>query len=131
MADLASQVIEVTLVAHPIIAVSEMSKANFWFSTAKRCRGGEGERESLIHFQIARLEADAKPSETDRGPCQPLNDVRGGSSSRLAGHCAPCRTGDQDLQFQSTAAADPTRSPKPTVPAMAVRPTIFTFLGLR
>src|SRR6266849_1169837 len=60
MAELAEQGIEVTLVAHPIIAVEreEQGKLLRFYGEALP-EGVRGERESLIHFHIARLDADA------------------------------------------------------------------------
>src|SRR5712672_1571100 len=60
MAELAEQGIEVTLVAHPIIAVERDEQGKllrFYGETLPE--GVKGERESLIHFHIARFDADA------------------------------------------------------------------------
>src|SRR4029453_12590236 len=59
MAELAEHGIEVTLVAHPIIAVERDEKGKLLpFYGETRPEGSKGERESLIHFHIARLDAD-------------------------------------------------------------------------
>ena len=77
MAELAEQGIEVTLVAHPIIAVErdEQGKLlHFYGETLPE--GARGERESLIHFHIARLDADADRQKLVEGLIKTLNDVR-------------------------------------------------------
>src|SRR5580700_2688386 len=77
MADLAEQGIEVTLVAHPIIAVERDEQGNllrFYGETLPE--GVKGERESLIHFHIARLDADADRQKLIEGLAKTLNDVR-------------------------------------------------------
>jgi glutamate dehydrogenase len=77
MAELAEQGIEVTLVAHPIIAVErdEQGKVlRFYGETLPE--GAKGERESLIHFHIARLDADADRQKLIDGLAKTLNDVR-------------------------------------------------------
>src|SRR5262247_1684745 len=60
MAELAEQGIEVTLVAHPIIAVERDEQGKllrFYGETLPE--GARGTRESLIHLHIARLDAAA------------------------------------------------------------------------
>ena len=77
MAELAEQGIEVTLVAHPIIAVErdEQGKLLRFFGETLT-EGVKGERESLIHFHIARLDADADRQKLIEGLAKTLNDVR-------------------------------------------------------
>ncbi|MEH2562637.1 NAD-glutamate dehydrogenase [Bradyrhizobium sp. AZCC 2289] len=77
MAELAEQGIEVTLVAHPIIAVErdEQGKLLRFYGEALP-DGARGERESLIHFHIARLDADADRQKLIEGLTKTLNDVR-------------------------------------------------------
>ena len=77
MAELAEQGIEVTLVAHPIIAVERDEQGKllrFYGETLPE--GAKGERESLIHFHIARLDADADRQKLIDGLTRTLNDVR-------------------------------------------------------
>ena len=77
MAELAEQGIEVTLVAHPIIAVERDEQGKllrFYGETLPE--GAKGERESLIHFHIARLDADADRQKLIDGLTKTLNDVR-------------------------------------------------------
>ena len=60
MAELAIQGIEVTLVAHPIIAVERDDHGKLLrFHGETLPEGAKGARESLIHLHIARLDADA------------------------------------------------------------------------
>jgi glutamate dehydrogenase len=77
MAELAEQGIEVTLVAHPIIAVerNEQGKLLHFYGEALP-EGAKGERESLIHFHIARLDADADRQKLIEGLTKTLDDVR-------------------------------------------------------
>ena len=77
MAELVEQGIEVTLVAHPIIAVErdEHGKLLRFYGEALP-EGARGERESLIHFHIARLDADADRQKLIEGLTKTLNDVR-------------------------------------------------------
>jgi glutamate dehydrogenase len=77
MAELAEQGIEVTLVAHPIIAVERDAQGKllrFYGETLPE--GAKGERESLIHFHIARLDAEADRQKLIDGLSKTLNDVR-------------------------------------------------------
>ncbi|MGY3602858.1 MULTISPECIES: NAD-glutamate dehydrogenase [unclassified Bradyrhizobium] len=77
MAELAEQGVEVTLVAHPIIAVerNEQGKLlHFYGETLPE--GVNGERESLIHFHIARLDAEADRQKLIDGLTKTLSDVR-------------------------------------------------------
>jgi glutamate dehydrogenase len=77
MAELAEQGIEVTLVAHPIIAVERDEQGKllrFYGETLPE--GAKGARESLIHFHIARLDAEADRKKLIDGLTQTLNDVR-------------------------------------------------------
>src|ERR1700730_13894582 len=77
IAELAEQGIEVTLVALPIIAVErdEQGKLLRFFGETLT-EGVKGERESLIHFHIARLDADADRQKLIEGLAKTLNDVR-------------------------------------------------------
>ncbi|KRR27692.1 NAD-glutamate dehydrogenase [Bradyrhizobium retamae] len=77
MAELAEQGIEVTLVAHPIIAVERDAYGKllrFYGETLPE--GSKGERESLIHLHIARLDAADDRQKLIDGLTQTLNDVR-------------------------------------------------------
>src|SRR6266699_918303 len=77
MAELAEQGIEVTLVAHPIVAVERDGQGKllrFYGETLPA--GAKGERESLIHFHIARLDSDADRERLIAGLTKTLNDVR-------------------------------------------------------
>src|SRR3979411_2270940 len=77
MAELAEQGIEVTLVAHPIIAVARDEQGKLLrFSGETLPEGAKGERESLIHFHIARRDADADRQKLIEGLTKTLNDVR-------------------------------------------------------
>src|SRR5258708_1421333 len=77
MAELAEQGIEVTLVAHPIIAVERDEQGKLLrFYGETLTEGANGERESLIHFHIARLDADADRQKLIDGLAKTLNDVR-------------------------------------------------------
>ena len=77
MAELAEQGIEVTLVAHPIIAVERDEQGKLLrFYGETLTEGVKGERESLIHFHIARLDADADRQKLIEGLAKTLNDVR-------------------------------------------------------
>src|SRR6478609_7872571 len=77
MAELAEQGIEVTLVAHPIIAVERDEPGKLLgFYGETLAEGAKGERESLIHLQIARLDADADRQKLIEGLSKTLNDVR-------------------------------------------------------
>src|SRR6266446_6997955 len=77
MAELAEQGIEVTLVAHPIIAVERDEHGKLLrFYGETLTEGSKGERESLIHFHIARLDADADRQKLIEGLAKTLNDVR-------------------------------------------------------
>src|SRR4030081_4045587 len=77
MAELSEQGIEVTLVAHPIIAVERDEQGKLLrFYGETPTEGAKGERESLIHFHIARLDADADRQRLIDGLAKTLNDVR-------------------------------------------------------
>src|SRR6476661_10434798 len=77
MAELAEQGIEVTLVTHPIIAVERDEQGKLLrFYGETLAEGAKGERESLIHFHIARLDADADRQKLIEGLAKTLNDVR-------------------------------------------------------
>src|SRR5258708_9960458 len=77
MAELAEQGIEVALVAHPLIAVERDEQGKLLrFYGETLTEGGKGERESLIHFHIARLDADADRQKLIEGLTKTLNDVR-------------------------------------------------------
>src|SRR6476661_10038264 len=74
MAELAEQGIEVTLVAHPIIAVErddEGKLLRFYGETLPE--GAKGTRESLIHLHITRLDADADRQKLIDGLTRALN----------------------------------------------------------
>ena len=77
MAELAEQGIEVTLVAHPIIAVERDEQGKLLrFHGETLTEGAKGERESLIHFHVARLDADADRQKLINGLAKTLDDVR-------------------------------------------------------
>src|SRR6476660_3533704 len=77
MAERAEQGIEVTLVTHPIIAVERDEQGKLLrFYGETPTEGAKGERESLIHFHIARLDADADRQKLVDGLAKTLNDVR-------------------------------------------------------
>ena len=77
MAELAERGIEVTLVAHPIIAVERDEQGKLLrFYGETLTEGAKGERESLIHFHVARLDADADRQKLIEGLSKTLNDVR-------------------------------------------------------
>jgi glutamate dehydrogenase len=77
MAELAEHGIEVTLVAHPIIAVERDEQGKLLrFCDETLTEGAKGERESLIHFHIARLDADADRQKLIDGIAKTLDDVR-------------------------------------------------------
>jgi len=77
MAELAEQGIEVTLVAHPIIAVERDNEGKLLrFYGEALPDGAKGARESLIHLHITRLDADADRQKLIDGLIRTLNDVR-------------------------------------------------------
>ena len=77
MAELAEQGIEVTLVAHPIIAVERDAQGKLLrFYGEALPEGAKGARESLIHLHITRLDADADRQKLIDGLTRTLNDVR-------------------------------------------------------
>ncbi|WP_245321189.1 NAD-glutamate dehydrogenase [Bradyrhizobium sp. NAS96.2] len=77
MAELAEQGIEVTLVAHPIIAVERDHQGKLLrFHGEALPEGAKGARESLIHFHIARLDADADRQKLIDGLTRTLSEVR-------------------------------------------------------
>ncbi|WP_342726748.1 NAD-glutamate dehydrogenase [Bradyrhizobium sp. B097] len=76
-AELAEQGIEVTLVAHPILAVERDSQGKLLrFHGEALPAGVNGTRESLIHLHITRLDADADRQKLIDGLTKTLNDVR-------------------------------------------------------
>jgi len=76
-AELAEQGIEVTLVAHPILAVERDSQGKLLrFHGEALPAGANGTRESLIHLHITRLDADADRQKLIDGLTRTLNDVR-------------------------------------------------------
>lgn len=76
-AELAEQGIEVTLVAHPILAVERDSQGKLLrFHGEALPEGVNGTRESLIHLHITRLDADADRQKLIDGLTRTLNDVR-------------------------------------------------------
>src|SRR5258708_25433044 len=91
MAELAEQGIEVALVAHPIIAVERDEQGKLLrFYGETLTEGVKGERESLIHFHIARLDADADRQNLIERLAKTLNDVRACVTDCRALR-APCR----------------------------------------
>ena len=77
LAELAEQGIDVTLVAHPIIAVERDGQGKLLrFHGETLPAGTKGERESLIHFHIARLDSGADRERLIDGLTRTLNDVR-------------------------------------------------------
>src|SRR5437879_9078816 len=77
MDQLAQKGIEVALVAHPIIAVERDEQGKLLrFCGETPTEGVKGERESLIHLHIARLDADADRQKLIEGLAKTLNDVR-------------------------------------------------------
>jgi len=77
VAELAEQGIEVTLVSHPIIAVERDEQGKLLrFYGETLTEGVKGERESLIHLHIARLDADADRQKLIEGLAKTLDDVR-------------------------------------------------------
>ncbi|MGH6737466.1 MAG: NAD-glutamate dehydrogenase, partial [Bradyrhizobium sp.] len=85
MAELAEQGIEVTLVAHPIIAVqrNEQGKLLRFYGEALP-EEAKGERESLIHFHIARLHGGADRQKLIDGLTKTFDDVRASVTDWLA-----------------------------------------------
>ncbi|APO56875.1 NAD-glutamate dehydrogenase [Bradyrhizobium diazoefficiens] len=77
MAEIAEQGIEVTLVAHPVIAVErdDQGKLLHFYGEALP-EGAKGARESLIHLHITRLDADADRDRLIDGLTRTLSDVR-------------------------------------------------------
>ena len=130
MAELAEQGIEVTLVAHPIIAVERDEQGKllrFYGETLPE--GVTGERESLIHFHIARLDSGADRQKLIDGLTKTLNDVRA------------CVTDWQAMRARVEQAIMTFRSNPPPLPIDEVAEASqflqwlcadnFTFLGLR
>jgi glutamate dehydrogenase len=77
MAELAEQGVEVTLVAHPIIAVERDEQGKLLrFYGETLTEGAKGDRESLIHLHIARLDSDADRQKLIEGLAKALDDVR-------------------------------------------------------
>src|SRR5258705_74972 len=77
MAVLAEQGIEVTLVAHPIIAVERDEQGKLLrFYGETLTEGATGESKGLIHCHLARLDADADRQKLIEGLAKTLNDVR-------------------------------------------------------
>src|SRR5258707_703615 len=77
MAELAEQGIEVTLVAQTNIAVERDEQGKLLrFYGETLTMGVKGQRESLIHFHIARLDADADRQKLIEGLTKTLNDAR-------------------------------------------------------
>lgn len=77
MAELAEQGIEVTLVAHPIIAVERDDEGKLLrFYGEALPEGAKGARESLIHLHITRLDADADRQKLIDGLTRTLSNVR-------------------------------------------------------
>src|SRR5947199_2329340 len=130
MAELAEQGIEVTLVAHPIIAVERDEQGKLLrFYGETLTEASKGERESLIHFHIARLDADADRQKLIEGLAKTLNDVRA------------CVTDWRAMRARVEQAIKTDRSNPPPLPIDEVAEASqflqwlcadnFTFLGLR
>lgn len=77
LAELAEQGIEVTLVAHPIIAVERDEQGKLMrFHGETLPEGARGARESLIHLHITRIDVDADRQKLVDGLTMTLNDAR-------------------------------------------------------
>lgn len=77
LAELAEQGIEVTLVAHPIIAVERDEQGKLIrFHGEALPEGARGARESLIHLHITRMDVDADRQKLVDGLTMTLNDAR-------------------------------------------------------
>src|SRR5215471_2370266 len=77
MSELAEQGIEVTLVAHPIIAVERDDQGKLLrFYGEALPEGASGARESMIHLHITRLDAEADRQKLIDGVTRSLHDVR-------------------------------------------------------
>ncbi|WP_429024619.1 NAD-glutamate dehydrogenase [Bradyrhizobium sp. I1.14.4] len=77
MAELTEQGIEVTLVAHPTIAVERDDEGKLLrFYGEALPEGAKGARESLIHLHITRLDADADRQKLIEGLATTLGNVR-------------------------------------------------------
>lgn len=77
LAELAEQGIEVTLVAHPIIAVERDEQGKLMrFHGETLPEGARGTRESLIHLHITRMDVDADRQKLVDGLTMTLNDAR-------------------------------------------------------
>lgn len=77
LAELAEQGIEVTLVAHPIIAVERDEQGKLMrFHGEALPEGARGARESLIHLHITRMDVDADRQKLVDGLTMTLNDAR-------------------------------------------------------
>jgi glutamate dehydrogenase len=77
MAELAEQGVEVTLVAHPILAVERDDQGKLLrFHGEALPEGAKGSRESLIHLHMTRLDADADRQKLIDGLTRTLNNVR-------------------------------------------------------
>src|SRR3979409_1728900 len=130
MAELAEQGIEVTLVVHPIIAVErdEQGKLLRFFGETL-AEGIKVERERLIHFHLARLDADADRQKLIEGLAKTLNDVRA------------CVTDWRAMRARVEQAIKTFNSNPPPLPIDEIAeanhvlqclcPDNFTFLGLR
>src|SRR6202165_2073438 len=130
VAELAEQGIEVTLVSHPIIAVERDEQGKLLrFYGETLTEGVKGERESLIHFHIARLDADGDRQKLIEGLAKTLNDVRA------------CVADWQAMRARVEQAIKTFRSNPPPLPIDEVAEANqflqwlcadnFTFLGLR
>ncbi|QHO78652.1 NAD-glutamate dehydrogenase [Bradyrhizobium sp. CCBAU 051011] len=77
LAELTEQGIEVTLVAHPIIAMERDEQGQLIrFHGEVLPEGARGARESLIHLHITRLDVEADRQKLIDGLTRTLNDVR-------------------------------------------------------
>src|ERR1700716_737900 len=130
MAELAEQGIEVTLVAHPIIAVERDEQGKLLrFCGETLTEGVKGERESLIHFPTAPVCAVFHPQKFSEGFSKTLNDVRA------------CVTDWRAMRARVQQTLKPSSSTPPPLPIDEIAEANqflqwlcadnFTFLGLR
>lgn len=78
MAELAERGLEAKLVAHPILALErdENGRLTHFYGGPGAIDHAKGERESLIHIHIDRIDADAERAELIRSLSLALDDVR-------------------------------------------------------
>lgn len=128
MAELAEQGIEVTLVAHPIIAVERDEQGKLLrFYGETLTAGAKGERESLIHFHITRLDADADRQRLIEGLTKTLNDVRACVTDWRAMRAVSNRRSRPSTPIRRRCQL--TRSPKPPNSCNGCAPTISPSLA--